>query len=67
MGRLVDPGKEKAQRDLISVYKHLNEGAERTELGSTSWYPMPGQHAIGRNWNTGDSHSYYVHNILLCS
>jgi len=40
MGRLVDPGKEKAQRDLISVYKHLNEGAERTD---------PGQEAVGRN------------------
>lgn len=52
----VDPGKEMAQTDLITVYKHLKAGAKRTEPGSTSWCPMPRQGAIGTNWNTRHSH-----------
>lgn len=37
---MVDPGKEMAPRDLITVYKHLKAGSERTE---------PGQETVGTN------------------
>ena len=41
------PGEEKAQEDLINVYKY--KGTKRTKPGSFQWCPVTGPEAMGTN------------------
>ena len=43
----VQPIEEKAQRDLINVYKYWWGRGNKMEPGSSQWYPVTGQEAMG--------------------
>lgn len=51
----IQPGQEKAQGDLIHVYKYLVGGVKKMEPEFSQWCSVTGEEAKGTNWNTRNS------------
>lgn len=47
---IVHPGEEKAQGDIICVYKCLTEEYKEDEPGASQWCPVKEQEAMDTNW-----------------
>jgi len=51
----VQPGEEKAQGDLISVYKYLTGELKKIDPDTSKWCPLTGQDSMDTKRNTGSS------------